>query len=144
MKKRCSSCKEKKPLKDFSKNKVKKDGLNHSCRECHKLYTRAHYARNKGAYFKRNIRNREKIKQKLYKFLEGKACIDCGEDDPVTFDFDHVDRSTKTGSVGVLMSGNTTWPRIKREIDKCEIRCANCHRKRTAKQFGWRKQKTGP
>jgi hypothetical protein len=31
------------------------------------------------------------------------------------------------------------WRRVLVEIEKCDVRCANCHRKRTAQQFGWRK-----
>jgi hypothetical protein len=32
-----------------------------------------------------------------------------------------------------------SWTSILAEINKCEIRCANCHRRRTALQFGWPK-----
>ena len=30
-----------------------------------------------------------------------------------------------------------TWPTVEAEIAKCDIRCANCHRRRTAAQFNW-------
>jgi hypothetical protein len=31
------------------------------------------------------------------------------------------------------------WSRVLLEIEKCDVRCANCHRRRTAQQYGWRK-----
>ena len=37
------------------------------------------------------------------------------------------------------MVGNYEWSSIEEEIAKCEVRCANCHRQRTALQFGWPK-----
>ncbi len=38
--KKCSKCEEKKPLKDFGKHKVAKDGLKLNCRACVAAYNR--------------------------------------------------------------------------------------------------------
>ena len=50
--------------------------------------------------------------------------------------FDHV-RGEKSENVGNLVAGGYPWSRIEAEIAKCEVRCANCHWRRTAKQFNW-------
>lgn len=66
-------------------------------------------------------------------------CVDCGEADLRVLDFDHEDRSGKIADVGRLASMNIAWSRIEAEIAKCSVRCANCHRRRTAEMFGyWR------
>lgn len=31
------------------------------------------------------------------------------------------------------------WNKILSEIEKCDVRCANCHKRRTARQFNWSK-----
>lgn len=74
-------------------------------------------------------------------FLLGYAqrcgCADCGETDPRVLEFDHRGQDTKLRSVSHLVSFNYSVDAILREIKKCEIRCANCHRIRTGKQLGW-------
>lgn len=73
------------------------------------------------------------VKKRCVKYLGGK-CVDCGYDEhPVALDFDHVDPKTKSFKI----SGNAIyrWNELKNELDKCVIRCANCHRIRHYKEF---------
>ena len=63
--------------------------------------------------------------------------MDCGERDPVVLDFDHITPSVKGYKVSYLASQGLKIKTIEQEIELCEVRCANCHRRRTAKQFGW-------
>jgi len=62
------------------------------------------------------------IKQEL-------GCIDCGYDaNPVALDFDHIN-GDKLFNIGE--SGTFSIRRLQAELDKCVVRCANCHRIRT-------------
>lgn len=62
--------------------------------------------------------------------------MDCGEDNPVVLDFDHV-RGVKKRNVGELARRAYSLETLITEIDKCEVRCANCHRCATAKRAGY-------
>lgn len=58
----------------------------------------------------------------------------CGETDPVVLDFDHRPGETKFEHVSTL----TSWGRfdaLLREMKKCDVLCANCHRRVTRKRF---------
>ncbi len=61
----------------------------------------------------------------------------CGEADLVVLQFDHQDPESKSSNVGELLRRRASWARIQAEIDKCDVRCANDHQRRTAIQFGW-------
>ena len=59
-------------------------------------------------------------------------CVDCGAQYPYyVMQFDHIDPATKIASINKAVSDS--WPvnRIKKEIEKCEVVCANCHAVRT-------------
>lgn len=72
-------------------------------------------------------------------YLTRHPCVDCGEADPIVLEFDHRDPETKRAEVGVLISRGASLRRVLAEIILCDIRCANCHRRRTAFQFpNWR------
>ena len=74
--------------------------------------------------------------QKLYAYLSSHPCADCGALDIRVLEFDHV-QGVKYGDVGRILTNATSWPRIEAEIAKCEVRCANCHRIKTAERGHW-------
>jgi hypothetical protein len=66
----------------------------------------------------------------LAEYLGSAPCVDCGESDPVVLDFDHV--GVKRYGVVELAYREASITSLEREIAECEIRCANCHRRRPA------------
>jgi hypothetical protein len=76
-------------------------------------------------------RNREFIKD----YKESRACLDCGKKyHPCAMDFDHI-KGIKKSNIAILVRMATSISTIKKEIDKCELVCANCHRLRTHKRI---------
>jgi hypothetical protein len=58
-----------------------------------------------------------------------RGCIDCGYDEyPEALDFDHRDPARKTEGIARMVSKHRTFEAILAEIEKCDVRCANCHR----------------
>jgi hypothetical protein len=51
----------------------------------------------------------------------------------VVLEFDHL--RDKRATVSVLLR-DAEWATVMAEIAKCEVRCANCHRRRTHQRFG--------
>lgn len=80
-------------------------------------------------------RHRQKNRTKCLEYLKNHPCIDCGESDPIVLEFDHL--GDKKYNIGTAVSGShRSWELILQEIQKCEVRCANCHRKKTAERAG--------
>lgn len=130
-----------KPIEEFSW-KYKAKGIRcATCRECMRLYIRSHYKRNTEYYIKKAGRKRRAFltatRKKLFNYLSTHPCVDCGESDPVVLEFDHIKRETKEAAISEMLSRQVGWSRVLAEIEKCEVRCANCHRRKTAKEQGW-------
>lgn len=116
--KKCTRCQQEKPDTEFYRDSGRR------CKECH----RKDVGRKRRAYLDRN-------RQVVAVHLSRHPCADCGESDPVVLEFDHV-RGTKVASVARLMLGGKQ-ARLETEMAKCEVVCANCHRRRTANRAGW-------
>lgn len=139
--KTCTVCKEEKELNEFNKNKTRKDGYNNICKVCSQERSKRYYNENrdhhKGIVYGRKRKVINENRKKLFAFYQTHPCVDCGEKDPIVLELDHRDDVEKVADVSNLMDRN--WILIQTEIDKCDVRCANCHRRRTAKQQGWYK-----
>lgn len=72
---------------------------------------------------------------KLWAYLVDHPCIDCGETNPVLLEFDHNSGKNKRGDVSRMICDGYAWTTILTEIQKCSVRCANCHRLRTTRQL---------
>ena len=57
------------------------------------------------------------------------SCERCGESHPSCIQFHHKDPSEKEGQISAMAGKGVSIERIKTEIDKCEVLCANCHAK---------------
>ena len=140
----CTKCKNEKKLDSFNKNKTKKDGYCNVCRSCSnavsKLYYETNIDKHKGSVKIRNRKVRLENRERYFKILSQSSCIDCGNDNPLVLEYDHKDGVIKNKGVGELVGNGTCWETIEKEIDKCDLRCANCHRIRTAKQQNWYKE----
>ncbi|WP_053947282.1 homing endonuclease associated repeat-containing protein [Halolamina sediminis] len=66
-------------------------------------------------------------------YKEARGCASCGVKDGAVLDFHHVDEAEKDLTVSRLISEGYGTPRVYREIQRCEVLCANCHRKRHRK-----------
>ena len=62
-------------------------------------------------------------------YLFHHPCIDCKEDDVLVLEFDHTN-GIKIKNVSSMIHDNSSIQQLIDEIDKCIVRCANCHRRR--------------
>lgn len=139
MTKQCTRCRATKSVDDFHKNARKPDGLASACKACMCLLSAAAYAKTGKARTQRNTAGyRERNRQHVFDYLTTHPCVDCGEPDPIVLDFDHV-RGEKDGNVSKMALNGVALAKLQAEIDKCDVRCANDHRRATAQRAGqWR------
>lgn len=136
----CMRCNETKLVTDFN-FKIKEKGILQTyCKNCTRLYIQSHYKNNRQYYLqkarKRNIKLKLVIQKYLWGYLLKHSCVDCGEKDPIVLEFDHM--KMKLMAVSKLISYGSIY-KIQQEVKKCEVRCANCHRRKTALQYNWYK-----
>jgi hypothetical protein len=136
---KCGRCGEFKPLSEFAWRRKRRKQRDNMCRPCRSAYHREHYLANKQRYIDQARARKQALRLERTTYLLGyfssHPCADCGESDPIVLEFDHLDPKAKSFDIGQSLSYRN-WQSILVEIEKCEVVCANCHRRRTALRRG--------
>lgn len=130
----CTKCKETRPVEDFHR---KGTGRRARCKHCLSKEARLRYKRDpkrRGQISKAVLRRRKKLDAFIRELKDQKPCTDCGNAYPYyVMDFDHVgDKEVNVSQITVRKGWSEE--RILKELDQCELVCANCHRERTFKR----------
>lgn len=138
--KRCGGCKEILPKSQFGKNRGREDGLQSQCKECCNAastrWRQNNLEKSRGWTLEARKKATAENRERLLEYLLSHPCVECGEADPIVLEFDHINPEEKEKSISALVRSRK-WESVMQEIEKCQVLCANCHKRRTAKQFGW-------
>jgi hypothetical protein len=128
--KKCSRCKESKPISEFGPNRRRGDGLQTDCKLCKKDLNKQYYAETRAS--RKELRRRARKERYDYiAKIKSVPCADCKiQYIPYVMDFDHV-QGDKVGNISQMCNDAVKWEKLLEEIAKCDIVCANCHRIRT-------------
>jgi hypothetical protein len=135
--KKCCDCKKRKNIEEFAKKGKKKDGSiarNSYCGPCESKRRKMYYKKNQEIVLNRVHKRRDKLAYELQYLKSKLKCQECGESDPRCLDFHHIDPTTKTNQVPELWH-KATKQDAQKEMEKCEVLCANCHRKHHHKLY---------
>ena len=124
----CTICKTEKDISNFSYRDKSKNKFQSNCKECQKEYDKNHYFKDSR---KKSIRMAakkysSKSKDFVNEYKKTHKCIICGEDRWYVLEFHH--KSEKIFNLANAGRNGISVTKLKEEIDKCDILCANCHR----------------
>lgn len=134
---KCTKCEIDKEDSDFTKRKS--GSLYAWCKICHAKHKKETREKNLKRSNER-VQELRAIKRKerqeyVFNYLLNHPCVKCGEADPVVLEFDHRDPTTKAYNISNLVSYALSFETLTTELNKCDVLCANCHRRKTASQF---------
>lgn len=109
----CSKCKRELPIENFHWRDKAKGTRRSECKDCH------------NAYMKNVYKDKKDTLQDLKSELK---CAKCGENRGYVLDFHHKDPTTKESTIARMTSNKYTLDKLEKELEKCIVLCANCHR----------------
>ena len=87
------------------------------------------YTKSKRSYFREYLNNHRHSRKILAINYKGGKCQRCGYDRCIAaLEFHHRNPEDKKRGVDSRALSNCKWETAKKELDKCDLLCANCHR----------------
>lgn len=111
----CTKCGRELPIEFFPYRNKAKNIRRSNCKECHNTYMKNKYQENK---------------RKLQEVKSNAKCAKCGESRGYVLDFHHIDPDKKEYTISHMVANHYNFEseEIQKEIAKCIVLCANCHR----------------
>ena len=128
--KKCSKCGEIKPLDQFAKNKTRKGGYTRLCKTCHNAYFREYFSDQDRMCKQvgRVDKNKKEYRNNFRKYKLSIGCQECGYDKCASaLHFHHINSSEKKFAISKGVARSVNEIKMKEELDKCILLCANCH-----------------
>lgn len=138
--KQCVACGEIKDETEFPWWSEAEGRRRGTCRACKSEQQKKWYAKKRETHIANVTRNIEQARAEAHQFvreyLATHPCVDCGESNPIVLEFDHV-FGQKRMAISQMCTRGYSIPTIALEIEKCVVRCGNCHRRKTSFDRGW-------
>lgn len=130
----CTTCnKEKEETQFYWRNKTK--GIKHiHCKSCQedvrrtKGYTKKYLPKIR----QRSLKYRQQLEDFLIEYFSNHPCVKCGESDVIVLEFHHREPSQKEYNISQMKQFGFGIKKVQTEIEKCDVLCANCHKRITA------------
>lgn len=125
----CCDCSENKIITEFSYKNKERGYRSNRCKPCHRVFRKQYYLDNKEREVKNAQRNTKRRRKELKDFVKSLKikCNRCSEDHIATLQFHHKNPGEKEGAVAMMAHKVVAKDILIKEIEKCEILCANCH-----------------
>lgn len=134
--KSCAKCREVKPYSEFS---PRGRGYLSFCKKCKREANKDYYRRNRESCIARSKATFKDRSTRFFTWLSRKSCMDCGISDIRVLQFDHREGVNKRFIISEKIR-HLAWDTLMKEVEKCDIVCANCHSIRTATRAGYYKK----
>ena len=135
----CITCGEEKAEEQFSWRWQAQGVRQKVCKACRKIEISQWYERHKEEHLlnvrKNTDAQRQVLREYIRAYLAQHPCVECGESDLVVLEFDHL--SDKERAVSEMVGRGVSIEKLQREIEKCQVLCANCHRRKTTRERHW-------
>ncbi|MBV9232144.1 MAG: hypothetical protein JOZ18_22730 [Chloroflexi bacterium] len=96
-------------------------------KEYQRSYQRGWHQRHKAERLAKSYERRAATIEYIQELKKQLCCADCGERHPATLHFHHLNSEDKLFDISEAVNKGFSMGKVKKEIEKCIVLCANCH-----------------